>query len=361
MAHIGTRIRDRRLAIGLSQTDFAGRLGISGSYLNLIEHNRRRIGPKLLEDIARVLMVDAATLDAGAGPEVVAALEVAGKAAGLTEPDLGQATDLATRFPRWADLLATQASVIAGRVEDGSRALNDIVSAIVSTSQALVDMPDLPEDWQDRFARRIAQDSRQLHNLLLRAQPRAEAVDPWQAANDALNDRNWHKAFLAGEEVGFAGLEVAARERANAYLSDMARVFNVAQRQEIARAQMADLRGLGLPLAQSMQLHAEISADAGLVRMDARGRVMRFKPLTQMQNVPDCLIWPVHAEELALARPVTRIVQSDGVVYQVMAMTLPRILDQDDNLPRDRMMVWQRAKNGQMPDVIACTHGVCRH
>jgi DNA-binding XRE family transcriptional regulator len=43
---IGSRIRERREMAGLKQADLARRAGISASYLNLIEHNRRRIGGK---------------------------------------------------------------------------------------------------------------------------------------------------------------------------------------------------------------------------------------------------------------------------------------------------------------------------
>lgn len=51
----GTRIRERRSLEGLKQADLARDVGISPSYLNLIEHNRRRIGGKLLVDLARAL------------------------------------------------------------------------------------------------------------------------------------------------------------------------------------------------------------------------------------------------------------------------------------------------------------------
>ncbi len=48
----GSRIRERRLLQQMRQSDLAERVGISPSYLNLIEHNRRRIGGKLLVNIA---------------------------------------------------------------------------------------------------------------------------------------------------------------------------------------------------------------------------------------------------------------------------------------------------------------------
>ena len=38
---IGTRIRDRRLSLGLRQASVAETAGVSASYLNLIEHDRR--------------------------------------------------------------------------------------------------------------------------------------------------------------------------------------------------------------------------------------------------------------------------------------------------------------------------------
>ena len=58
-AFAGSRIRERRVALGLRQAEVALRAGISGSYLNLIEHNRRRIGGKVLLNIAAALEIRA--------------------------------------------------------------------------------------------------------------------------------------------------------------------------------------------------------------------------------------------------------------------------------------------------------------
>jgi len=46
--HLGKRIRALRVREGLSQTAMAERLGVSGSYLNLVEHDRRPISANLL-------------------------------------------------------------------------------------------------------------------------------------------------------------------------------------------------------------------------------------------------------------------------------------------------------------------------
>ncbi|WP_102222801.1 helix-turn-helix transcriptional regulator [Acidimangrovimonas sediminis] len=73
----GSRIRERRTAAGLRQADLAREVGISASYLNLIEHNRRNVGAALLRRIAEVLKLDPAQLSEGAGAALLAGLREA--------------------------------------------------------------------------------------------------------------------------------------------------------------------------------------------------------------------------------------------------------------------------------------------
>ena len=49
---LGARIRERRRTLKISQADLARRVGISASYLNLIEHNHRAIAGSLLRRTA---------------------------------------------------------------------------------------------------------------------------------------------------------------------------------------------------------------------------------------------------------------------------------------------------------------------
>jgi transcriptional regulator with XRE-family HTH domain len=58
--HIGPRIRRLRRLRYLSQADLAAALGISASYLNLIEHNRRKVTVPLLFAIAGYFGVEPA-------------------------------------------------------------------------------------------------------------------------------------------------------------------------------------------------------------------------------------------------------------------------------------------------------------
>ena len=63
-AHLGAKVRALRRQRSMTQAQLAGRLGISASYLNLIEHNRRGLSAPLLIKLAEVLQLDLRSLSA---------------------------------------------------------------------------------------------------------------------------------------------------------------------------------------------------------------------------------------------------------------------------------------------------------
>ncbi|HET9327470.1 MAG TPA: short-chain fatty acyl-CoA regulator family protein [Candidatus Eisenbacteria bacterium] len=71
----GRKVRALRTRAGLSQAALAERLGISSSYLNLIEHDRRRLTAGLLVLLAQVLDLDIRTLSSGLDGRLVADLQ----------------------------------------------------------------------------------------------------------------------------------------------------------------------------------------------------------------------------------------------------------------------------------------------
>ena len=174
----GSRIRERRLIQGMKQADLARRTEISASYLNLIEHNRRRIGGKLLLSIAAVLDVEASALSEGAEAALLASLREV--AAGYPDHaiELDRTEDFAGRFPGWAGLIqglaARQSSLEQTVVSISDRmthdpqlaeALHDMlgaVTAIRSTSSILVETDAIEREWQDRFHRNINEDAKRL-------------------------------------------------------------------------------------------------------------------------------------------------------------------------------------------------------
>lgn len=71
---LGRRIRPLRLKAGLTQAALAERLGISPSYLNLVENDKRPVTSTLLLGLARTLDVDVRVLAADADADLVARL-----------------------------------------------------------------------------------------------------------------------------------------------------------------------------------------------------------------------------------------------------------------------------------------------
>jgi predicted transcriptional regulator/DNA-binding XRE family transcriptional regulator len=172
----GSRIRARRLDLGLRQTELARACGISASYLNLIEHNRRRIGGKLLVDIARTLELEVSALSQGADAALIEELRGAAESAGIAEA-ADRAEELAGRFPDWARVLAEQTRRV-GELETAletlsdrlghdphlAASLHDVLStaAAIHSTSAILAEEDVDPAWQARFHRNLNEDSRRL-------------------------------------------------------------------------------------------------------------------------------------------------------------------------------------------------------
>src|SRR5690349_2606742 len=97
-APIGLKISSRRQALGVSQAELARRAGISASYLNLIERNKRHVGGSLLIRLAEELGVELSELSGDSEHRLIAELEEA-----FADPVLAGIGMLAAR-----DLVAQQ-------------------------------------------------------------------------------------------------------------------------------------------------------------------------------------------------------------------------------------------------------------
>ena len=173
-AIIGTRIRDRRVDQGVRQADLSKLVGISASYLNLIEHNKRRIGGKLLLNIACALRVPPEQLSRGVNTNLLNKLHNA--AANLSATvELTHIEDLAVRLPGWTALIVAQAQqldVLHDRVQmlndritydpELAESLHKVITAVTAVRSAasiLVSGEMVDADWQARFHRNIYDDS----------------------------------------------------------------------------------------------------------------------------------------------------------------------------------------------------------
>ena len=175
---IGSRIRERRILKGMRQVELAQLADISPSYLNLIEHNRRKIGGKTLLKLAELLEVETAFLSEGAEVELIARLRDAAAEQENAGAELDRTEEFAGRFPGWARLIA-DLSQNRGDLEQVVEALTDrmahdpqlsaslyevlsTVTAIHSASTILVETKELEPEWRMRFHRNINEDSQRL-------------------------------------------------------------------------------------------------------------------------------------------------------------------------------------------------------
>lgn len=176
----GTRIRERRLLIGMRQAELARRAGVSAAYLNLIEHNRRRPGPDLIAAFAETLGVAPERLAEGSESLLSETLREAATVAAPDEPppEIGRIEEFAARFPGWAALLAGRQAEVARleRLADrlSERLAHDpqlsaqvhelltTITALRSAATILAETADLAPGERAQFELNIAADSLRL-------------------------------------------------------------------------------------------------------------------------------------------------------------------------------------------------------
>lgn len=294
----GTRIRERRLALKLRQAELARQLGISAAYLNLIEHNRRRVSEPLLAAFAQALDIEDMALSEGAEGALFEALREAaaagtmsgGAVAGAVGPadapgrfdaaELERIEEFVGRFPAWARLLAARQARVAALervVETYSErmsqdpflldGLHEVLSAVTSlrsTAAILAETPDIEPEWQRRFLGTIAAESLRLSAA---AEGLVEYLDGMETAETGpsspleqleawLGGRGWHLAeFERPDPPAPEALIARAPELAASAARELARAY-------LGRAS-ADARAL--PLKPFLAALAELGPDPGLL------------------------------------------------------------------------------------------------
>ena len=365
----------------MKQAELAKRAGISPSYLNLIEHNRRRIGGKLVVDIAAILGTDVSHLTEGAEAALVDALrDVAAKTEGNSRdaralPELDRIDEFVGRFPGWAARLAAEHATVT-RLEHMVETLTDrlthdpflsasmhellsTVTAIRSTASILADEDDLDEAWQRRFSKNLKEDSRRLADS---AQALVGYLDETAEDRNAANaPQEELDAYLAERNYHVAELERALPPNVDQLIKSETRLRTPAVR-ALAERYFTRYRAdvVQLPLDLFVEEARALSYDPGRLaeRFDARPQVV-FRRLASLATEPEatgiglvladgagaisfrkpvggfrlplfgaaCPLWPLYQ---ALARPMqpirTVIEQSDSGEdrFLVYAISEPR-------------------------------------
>ncbi len=351
---VGSRIRERREAIGLRQSDVARRSGISPSYLNLIEHNRRGIAGKVLIDIAAVLGMDVTALLEGADAELIRSLQTAAAATG-EQVEIERVEELVSRFPGWARMIAGLQRRAAG-LERTVDALSDrlthdpflaeslhemlsSVTAIHATSGILADAKGMEVLQQRRFQANIHDESGRLSELSQGlvsyfdklSEGEKSLSTPFDEVEAFLDQHQFHFAVLEGdgtdaigelirnaEELESQSSRAMARVILTRYCDDAARLPLEAlleeadsrgfQPTELARAFQVPLAAMHRRLAFLPQI--EGNPEFGLIVCDGAGAVLLRKSL-QGFSLPRyasaCALWPLYQ---ALTRPHSLITSS---------------------------------------------------
>ncbi len=354
----GSRIRERRTALGLKQAELAEAAGISASYLNLIEHNRRRIGGKLLLTIARILGVEASTLVEGAEVALISALREAAAARPDLKAELERIDEFAGRFPGWAALLADSrrridalertVETLTDRLTHDphlAASLHDMISTVTSirsTAGILAETGEIEPEWRDRFhrnidedARRLAESSTALVRYLDSADSAANLTSPQEEVEAFLEENGYHFQQLEAADTtvdeivdSAAGLTMAAsrdamRRYLGRYARDVARIPAAPLRDFVARHGVdpaALAQAFDAPLGSALHRLATLPAEAGagplgLVICDASGTLLFRKPL---DNFPlprfgaACALWPLFTALTRPAQPIYRLVEQSA-------------------------------------------------
>lgn len=346
-ALVGRRVRERRLALGLRQAAVAQAAGISAAYLNLIEHDRRRVGPEVLERLAAALGVVPLALTGGQDAAFLDEVRAAAVEGGMAAADVARVEEVLSRFPAWAGLVAVQArrlsqmeravAALSDRIGHDphlSAALHEVLSAassVRSTAAILAETEEIDPDWRRRFHANLHQDSERLA-------AGAEALVAWldgEAGEDAVGTgpqdeveawlaaRGWHLAEVEAGGPGEGALQgevaalpsAAARTLAAAHVAQAARdaaamplaPFRAAvERLEGDPLRLAGAFGVGA-VAAMRRLATLPDAAEGLVICDAAGALTLRKGVAGFplpRGGAACALWPLFA---ALARPGTAV------------------------------------------------------
>ncbi len=336
----GSRIRERRIMQGVKQGDLAKQIGISASYLNLIEHNRRRIGGKLLLALAAALEVEPQALTEGAEVALLGVLGEAAAAAKLSAQDAEGAEAFAGRFPAWAEALAASQRRIAAlertvetlsdrmahdpMLADKMHELLTTAAAVRSTAEILTGDEVLEREWQDRFyanldddSLRLAQSAQSLVMHLEKAQGETNGRQSAQEEVDAfLVEHGYYFAALEGEPaqtaveilLGQAAQDLSAgahfilrgilaQMHADAKLLPLAKLEAAIAREGVDP--LALTRVFSVPPAVILRRLAAVpTLKAGLVVCDRAGAIVFGKAVSGF-TIPRfdscCPLWPLFA------------------------------------------------------------------
>ena len=337
-ALLGTRIRENRKALRLSQKDLAAAAGVSASYLNLIEHNRRGIAGKTLNAIARALNTDPSKLSEGMNQALLDRVKTAALRNAQINTEKDRIEEFAARFPGFARLIARQSDQIELRDEEfailsdqlkhdpyfaeAMHLLLSNITTIRATSDILTNNTDMPLDTAQRFMSNLATEAAKLsktaEEIFDHFEPTADAQNTTldtSAFETLLEQNRFHLADLESGTASVAQILIDMNvpsvdvEHTKASLQsyyEMARNLPIdpfiatAKELQFDAIALANAFGTDLMAICFRLAHLPVHPDLpvfGLIQCDASGGVLYRKQLNSF-SLPRyggaCPLWPVY-------------------------------------------------------------------
>jgi len=367
-ALLGTRIRETRKAMRLSQKDLAAIAGISASYLNLIEHNRRGIAGKTLQALARALKLDPTELTDGINHALMDRVKSAALRNAQIDTERDRLEEFSARFPGFARLIARQNDQIELREEEfailsdqlkhdpyfaeAMHLLLSNITTIRSTSDILTSSPDMPPETARRFMSNLAEEANKLSKTA------EEIFDHFEPSSEEQNtslDTSAFEAFLERNKFYIADLETG-----EASVDDILKTLSLSASEiDATKASLLSYQMMArnLPIepfldtAQKVQFDAVVLADIfqtdlmaicfrlahlpirtglpifGLIQCDGSGAVLYRKQLNSF-SLPRyggaCPLWPVYRTLSQPLQPIRAMLDMPaGDRFHTISMAYP--------------------------------------
>lgn len=393
-------------------------VGVSPSYMNLIEHNRRRVSPALLQAIAHALDVSEDALVEDSDIRFVEGARAAALRTDTDIVDLERVDEFTGRFPGWAKVLAeTQARVetlerVVDQLNDRmthdpylGAALHEIISAVTSvqsTAAILNDGGDIAPEWQARFHKNILNDSKRLAEGAVALVNYLDAADdtesglaaPQEEVEAWLARKGFHLAVLEAPDRGALPQLLRAQVELSSDASRVLALQWLVRLQEDARALPLDpfldaLAEQGMapdllavrfnvPLQQVLRRLAMLPADdarasafpvAGLVVCDGSGTLVLRRavdgfPMPRFGG--GCPLWPLYQALHSPGRPFRVPLRTDGrmgrqfVAYAICGPDTPPSFDYPPILQSTMLVVPEMPQAGPQGQAALVVGGSCR-
>lgn len=283
-APIGLKIRNQRKSLGYSQSNFAKSIGISPSYLNLIEANKRDVGGTLLQTIALKLDISLDELTGENEQRLLSALEEIFSDPALESLKMGsaEARDLVATNPRAARALHQTYRAYAEAVAEAEAYSNRLksdplladllhqmlsqITAVRSSAEILTDVPDLELAEQQRFHGMVSRESRALSDV---AQTLIDQFEGEAGRNRSLTPARELDDLIVEEKNYFPTLE----EKAAALRAGFARRGSVVEAELAVQLETE----FGITTKRVAELGGTETGFPMQYRFDAKDKVLWFQ------------------------------------------------------------------------------------